>query len=493
MFSPTIMSRAHEESAIKAMRVGKAWEGKRKQIDRRKLTARCPAWLSLSEDKTQFTVIEDRKKVIRDIFSMKLVGKGATAIVKELNQTAKWKPGSNNKRKQAEGWRESYVKKILRNRAVIGEFQLHKFVNGKRQPVGDPISGYFPVVVDKGDFYQVQKQFKQNSHRGGKTGKVSNLFTHLLKCGYCKGSMAIIDKGPAPKGGKYLVCDRSRRGIDCCKATIKYDEVEHLVLQYCKGLHPQEIMAEHNDTAITLLKNEIDGIEGELNSIKAEIETLTDSISTTPDKRVRETLEKRMSEKFDERYNLTEKMNHLKQQLDSLSQSSATTQATLDSITKLFDFLSTVKEQKLIDTRLRLRKELQRLIKGIEVFTAGHARLTKKNVDIAVRAIAQSRWSHLTPEGYVLLQRNIRQQVNPLKYYCTFDMRFTSGSLRTISLGEAMPLTNEYDAEKDARLTYTPDGRYTYTKTFTTTEGQTVFEEYSMENLLLDRIEFDGI
>src|SRR5208337_1293381 len=99
------------------------WKEKRKQIDNIKLTAQCPAWLKLNNDKTQFNIIEDRKKTICHIFDMKLAGKGIRSIARELNSTPGfWKPGSTNKRKHGEGWRESYIKKILQNRSVIGEF-----------------------------------------------------------------------------------------------------------------------------------------------------------------------------------------------------------------------------------------------------------------------------------------------------------------------------------------------------------------------------------
>jgi len=158
---------------------------------------------------------------------MKLSGKGATAIIHELNAIQGiWKPSSKNKRKTAEGWRESYVKKILKNRAVIGEFQPHKLLNGKRQPIGEPILDYYPSIVDTDIFYRVQEQLRQNVHKGGQTGKVSNLFSHVVKCGYCGGPLAYIDKGPTPNGGKYLVCDRARRGLGCYNNHIKYDEFE---------------------------------------------------------------------------------------------------------------------------------------------------------------------------------------------------------------------------------------------------------------------------
>ena len=44
-----VMVRAHEESAIKSSRLSAAWEKKRSELQERKATATCPAWLRLTE------------------------------------------------------------------------------------------------------------------------------------------------------------------------------------------------------------------------------------------------------------------------------------------------------------------------------------------------------------------------------------------------------------------------------------------------------------
>ena len=93
LMSIVIMSRAHEESATKSKRLKEAWETKRKNIQKEKLTNRCPAWLKLSEDRTEYKPIDIREQTIRDIFRMKLDGKGATAIERELNgMEGIWQP-----------------------------------------------------------------------------------------------------------------------------------------------------------------------------------------------------------------------------------------------------------------------------------------------------------------------------------------------------------------------------------------------------------------
>ena len=75
-----------------------------------------------------------------------------------------------------EGWRYSYIRKILKNRAVIGEYQPHMRRDGKRIPTGDPIPKYFPEIVKPKIFYAVQKLLEVNRGKGGRTGMVGSIF-----------------------------------------------------------------------------------------------------------------------------------------------------------------------------------------------------------------------------------------------------------------------------------------------------------------------------
>ena len=53
-------------------------------------------------------------------------------------------------------WNLRYVEAILTNRAVIGEYQPCRVIDGKRVPEGEPINDYFPRVIEDELFYQVQ-------------------------------------------------------------------------------------------------------------------------------------------------------------------------------------------------------------------------------------------------------------------------------------------------------------------------------------------------
>jgi hypothetical protein len=260
--------------------------------------------------------------------------------------------------------------------------------------------------------------------------------------------MAFVDKGPAPKGGQYLVCDRARRGLDCCRAFIKYGELEQLVLTHCKGLRPRNILNENDDTTIALLKGELDGKAGELNSINTELENISDSVSTTPDKRVRAMLENQMAERFDRQASLKQQMDHIKQQIDTLSRSFEDTQLTLDSLKELLVFLNTTETKKRIEVRLKVRNEIRKLISRIDVYPAGHIHFTIETAKEALKSMSMVHSEDEDPEGYAWLKENLRQRVENPKDFRLFSIKFISGSMRTIIPESKLPVKVDFDKEE---------------------------------------------
>jgi DNA invertase Pin-like site-specific DNA recombinase len=166
MVSIVTLSRSNEESEMKRQRVGAAWIAKRKNAHEKKLTAVCPAWLTLSADKKAFTVDKKKVKIIRSIFEDSARGIGNYVIMKQLN--AKGLPtfgrGEN-------GWRTSYINTVLNSRAVLGEYQPHRRVNGKRVAEGEPIPNYFPAIIDEKLFYRAKHSRAQRLNNGQPVGR----------------------------------------------------------------------------------------------------------------------------------------------------------------------------------------------------------------------------------------------------------------------------------------------------------------------------------
>jgi len=72
---------------------------------------------------------------------------------------------------------------MLRNRATVGEHQPRSYVGGSKKgtPIGDPISAYYPPVIDEATFQAAQEARRRNllTGRGRKGNNIANLFTGL--------------------------------------------------------------------------------------------------------------------------------------------------------------------------------------------------------------------------------------------------------------------------------------------------------------------------
>jgi Recombinase/Recombinase zinc beta ribbon domain len=267
------MSRAHDESRTKSLRLSAAWSNKRKNAETRKLTAQCPGWLKLSSDKKRFEVIQKRADIVVSIFQDSTAGVGNYSITRRLNE-AHVPPFGRSK-----GWRSSSVNKILTNRAVLGEFQPHRLVDGRRVPDGDAIKDYFPAIVDEQLFYRAQDARDQRRVKGaGRKGpNVSNLFSGLATCAYCRSKMRFENKGPGPKGGTYLVCDRARRGLRCEKTAWRYDAFEASFLAFVKEVDLEQVMHGENEARQrSILEEAMTALRGEQETIRQRMEKAYD-------------------------------------------------------------------------------------------------------------------------------------------------------------------------------------------------------------------------
>jgi hypothetical protein len=295
IISAVKLAQGHEESFKKQQRLLKAWEAKRANSAEFKMTSVAPLWLELSEDRKTFNIIPERAEVIKRIFELKLSGFGTYGLTKMLNKSNCWRPQGTG-RNQFGGWHRGYIEKVLRSRAVLGEFQPHKVIDRKRKPIGDPITDYFPRIFDDDTFFAVQEQFARNKGKSGKNGKLRNLFGGLAKCGYCSAPMQYVSKGKI--NHKYLVCDNARRGLGCKCQSVQYQVFEDIVLKYCKGLDPTGILPDSLQTQSEILglQNTLSAVRGRIMDEERKIGNLTDAVIDSPSDRVRYRLQEHLDE-----------------------------------------------------------------------------------------------------------------------------------------------------------------------------------------------------
>ena len=396
---------------------------------------------------------------------MKLEGVGSESIAKRLNRDELdkqhqslpfWLPKPKRKYSVG-GWRNSYINKILRNRAVLGEYQPYTKIDGKRQPVGEPVKDYFPRIVSDDLFYRVQDQISRNKYCGGKTGIVSNLFAHIAKCGYCGASMQFVDKGHGPKGGRYLVCDQARRGMGCKYHSVRYQDFESSILLYCQDLDVRDIMpdSEQSQSKLQAIKNQLDAIKGRSLEVEANINNLIDSITSTSDKRVRAALNSRLSALYDEQEKSERKKESLQLDIKKLSASSRTIESQITSVKALLTKMNSIKGEELKQLRLRLKNRLRNLIKNISVYGVGMRKsLMQKGLENKIIE---------KPDIAEKVKAKLKNGDYDNRKHCAFAIKFQTGNWRVLTPYQNHVLYSEYDADIGVTLSiqHFPDGTST--------------------------------
>lgn len=237
------MSRGHEESQTKSERISAVAKRKRElaREGRGHITSITLGWIDakrIDASRYEFT-LNQHAETVKAIYDMATRGLGATVIARKLN--ADGIPAFKSK----DGWYQSVIKALLTRQDVIGAFQPHRIVDGKRVPDGDPITDYFPAAIDKDLFLRVQAMRSNPGKPGRKGNTFANLFTGLCHCAHCGGPMTMkISRVKGNENGRYLVCANYVRGHRCKDGNrhFRYEPLEAAILDHVKELNLAETL-----------------------------------------------------------------------------------------------------------------------------------------------------------------------------------------------------------------------------------------------------------
>lgn len=369
IISVAIMSRAHEESLMKSKRLKAAWSTKRANLDAKKLTSIAPGWLEISEDKSQYIPVAHKVQLVQDIFEWSCNGMGNESIARRLNESNIPTFGSRSKNV----WHTSYIQKILGNRSVLGEFQPHVMVNGKRVPEGDPTPNYFPSIISDEVFLLASsaQQSRKVNGAGRKGVGLSNLFSGLLRCGYCQGSMVYVNKGHTGPRAKLLVCSNAKSGKDCHYVPWEYPFFEKSMLTYCTGLDIEHFL-KLDDTA-----------ETEITTLTSKIAVLKASIESTQDKESNilsaieagakfQQFEVRARQLEQERAHIESELQSTQKKYDQLISAKVDITIVRATIEDLVLRMNELTGTDLYDLRAELGQQIKRLIGRIAIYAGGY-------------------------------------------------------------------------------------------------------------------------
>ncbi len=432
VLSLAIMSRAHEESRTKSYRLSEAWTSKRRNVSRRKLTAQCPAWLSLTADKESFIVLEDRAAIVQRIFEESASGIGNYSIARRLNKAGVQPFG------RSQGWQISYINKILTNRAVLGEFQPHRLFEGRRMPEGTAIPGYFPQVVSEELFLRAQAGRTQRriSGTGRKGYLITNLFSGLARCAYCRGPMHLLNKGHGPKGGTYLVCDTANRGLGCERTSWRYDDFETSFLAFVEELDLEPLVrSEHDADERRKVDQALQALSGQISQLQRQRERTYTLLME--EEVVSDYLKQELIRCERELAAATDRLTQLESERREFAANALRVYDSKEQIKGLIQRLRHGSQEDVYRLRAQVAARLKALVTSVTVATAGQRPLIEK----AIRELADSGGEDV---GSVRVQAALQTDATSMRAaHRYFSVSFKDGSLRIVHPGASDPLVAE--------------------------------------------------
>jgi DNA invertase Pin-like site-specific DNA recombinase len=387
------LARGHSESRMKSERLTAVWSEKKRRAreDGKTLTHTLPGWIEERGGKRH--VKPQAKATIKRLFSLAARGYGEIRITRLFTKEGVPFFGKSG------GWTQSYVRKLLRDRRLLGEFQPRVKATG--EPDGEVILDYFPAVLTEAEFYAAQRgrdgrkpvrkesspielQKVKELHQQGKTVKDmaqhlgisrQSVYRALIRLGVKK-----KPAGDKPQGvhlfnglvrafwgqrryvlGTWISMDRPYKTLKLKghhSTSFPYFVFERAMLKAMTEINAREILDGangHDD--VMAIEGEIGGVESKIAELETEL--LTGDVGAVT--RVLRKLESRLAE--------------LNKQLTAARQRAANPLSAAWGETKtLLAALDNAADQE--DARVRLRAALRRIIAGIRmaVFTRGRER-----------------------------------------------------------------------------------------------------------------------
>jgi hypothetical protein len=420
IFSIVDMSRAHEESRAKSHRLRAAWVNKRNNAKERKLTAKCPGWLRLSPDKKKFDVVSARAKIVTRIFEDTAAGIGLYAMARRLNEAGTPPFG------RSRGWHTSSISKILAGRAVLGEFQPHRLVDGRQKAEGELIKDYFPAIIPQKLYWRAQaarNQLRLNG-AGRKGSNVSNLFSGLAKCGYCGARMRFENKGSGPRGGIFLACDSARRGLGCEKTRWRYSDFEASFLAFVKELDLESLIRSETESERSVhLQNEIAALRGEVASIEEKRERAFNLF--VQGSLASEFVRQKLNEIEEQLTNLVEAISQKERERDELSSELSGFYESKEQLKGLIERVQHTSGEDVYKLRAQIAARLKSLVSAVFVAPVGAAPVVRKEIELLKENYAAENADRIERLSEILVDES-----QSLQRY--FLVSFRDGSTRGI-------------------------------------------------------------
>lgn len=357
------MQLGFEESEKKGQRLSAAWEKRREEITNgtKPKPGRCPGWLRWSKTEKRFVEKPGAKELIQAVFEKIAQGIGRPSIIRQLNASGK---GFGH----SAAWNDRYIRDMLKDRRVLGELKLHKFVvdekTGARVRVAVGVKpGFYPAMIDEKLWLRAKAATAKRTHprnKGGRPQKEGrspfvNLFSGLIVVS--DGYTAQVRTAYQPNGRakRRLVSYGYARGLEgSCPVGLDYWMVEKAVLGLLRELTPADLAPPSNasEKGIAERKQALAGIDTEL----AKLKTTMEDFRSTPAYAA-------LATSYNE---LTAKREALEKEIDSLSVQKATVEMDpLGQFKSVTEYIDSKPKGKQHELRLRLRSLIALMVEKI--------------------------------------------------------------------------------------------------------------------------------
>jgi DNA invertase Pin-like site-specific DNA recombinase len=269
LFEPLIiMARGNEESRRKHNFSHDNWTRKIAAAKSKPITGNIPGWLAL-DDKGKFHQSPERVKSVRMLFDLAVDGHGDIAITKTMN--AKQMPTIG----KSPMWDQSTVRRILRSRQVLGEYQpMTRVGKWGRKPHGPPVVGYYPAIVTEAKWCKAQQCLDARVRAGGAVSDEgpANLFTGLVV--YTDGS-SMVTKHLSSNRPRHMVSALAFKKNHSDYLTFRYKAFEDCVLYGLDELTREDIQpkpADDHETEMQAAEGRLADLDWRIAKVAARIE-----------------------------------------------------------------------------------------------------------------------------------------------------------------------------------------------------------------------------
>jgi hypothetical protein len=243
------LKRAHRESKRKSRMEQQTFARKRADARAGKVAfmgKRCKTWLRLLDEPDEqhlwYAGIPDRVRIVNRAYQLAADGIGVNRIA-ELFEGIEPRMDDRNWKGRTRDWHGSYLLQLLKDDAVLGFYQPHRWIDGKRVPESAPIKCY-PEIVDPVLVARARRAIEQRRTCGkGRKGKVySNIVSGLGVCPECGGGLYLSNPGPG-QGQPKLCCYNAKFHRCVNRARFPYRAFESALLGMV-GIGMQRLIAD---------------------------------------------------------------------------------------------------------------------------------------------------------------------------------------------------------------------------------------------------------